>query len=580
MQGPDPKSDATPASALDLRRFVQILLRRRWLIVGMAVLTCLVALGWSMTRPKVYRSSATVQVLPFGSKNGVGMTTEATLAKTPAVTTLAAEKLGSIPNASSLLSKLSVSSQKGTSLLDFGFTASDPVLAQAGAQAFAEAYLQNRQETRVAILEERRQDLTDLQKGYVSEITEKKEELATAKGKARRLIESDLASLGEAIKTTEIGLANIANSVSAPGVVTNPAALPRKPVSPKPARDAGIALLIGLVIGVAVALLRERLDNRIHDREQLEQISQSPVLGVITNIRYPGKDHAPDLAIHVDPKGHAAEAYRTLRTNLQFMSSVSDLHLLAITSTAANEGKTTTSVNLATAMAQTGKRVLLISADLRKPSLHRYFKFENRSGLCDVIMGDATLAGTVKQVPESPTLFVLTSGRIPPNPAEMLGSDKMATILEEAAEEYDIVILDTPPVLAVSDPLVLANRCQGVLLVVEANSTTQEGLRQSIEQLEQIGAKVMGSVLNKYDPAQARYRGYYYRYSYEYRYVDDAARWEAGSSATNGATANGSHVGDNGFTPENGSPKRKRLGRGRSKTEAKEPATQEPSEGE
>ncbi|MDH2453841.1 CpsD/CapB family tyrosine-protein kinase [Priestia megaterium] len=215
------------------------------------------------------------------------------------------------------------------------------------------------------------------------------------------------------------------------------------------------------------------------------------------------------LLAHNSPKDPVAEQYRTIRTNIQFSNADQDIKSIVLTSTGPGEGKSTTASNLATVYAQQGLRVLLIDADLRKPTAHYTFRLENHVGLTNVLTKQSTL-GQAVQGTEVPELFLLTSGPIPPNPAELLASNNMTELLKEMKEEFDIVIFDTPPVLAVADAQILANQVEGSILVVSSGKTDKEAAIKAKELLLKANAKVLGAVLNNRKMEEGSDYYYYY----------------------------------------------------------------------
>lgn len=196
-----------------------------------------------------------------------------------------------------------------------------------------------------------------------------------------------------------------------------------------------------------------------------------------------------------DPRSVAAEAYRTLRTNIQFSSLDKPLHTLLVTSTSADEGKSTTLANLAVTMAQAEQRVILVDCDLRRPSLHTFFNLQNEVGLTSMILAQDEMPTPLQSTP-IPDLKLLASGPLPPRPADILGSRRMEAVIERLRNEADVVLFDTPPVVAVTDAAVLATRVDGVLLVLQANKTSRERARSAREILDKVKANVVGAVLN------------------------------------------------------------------------------------
>ncbi|MBU8586939.1 CpsD/CapB family tyrosine-protein kinase [Priestia megaterium] len=215
------------------------------------------------------------------------------------------------------------------------------------------------------------------------------------------------------------------------------------------------------------------------------------------------------LLAHNSPKDPVAEQYRTIRTNIQFSDTDQDIKSIVLTSTGPGEGKSTTASNLATVYAQQGLRVLLIDADLRKPTAHYTFRLENHVGLTNVLTKQSTLGQAIQET-EVPDLFLLTSGPIPPNPAELLASNNMTELLKEMKEEFDMVIFDTPPVLAVADAQILANQVDGSILVVSSGKTDKEAAVKAKELLLKANAKVLGAVLNNRKMEEGSDYYYYY----------------------------------------------------------------------
>ncbi|WP_068776164.1 CpsD/CapB family tyrosine-protein kinase [Paenibacillus sp. FJAT-26967] len=215
------------------------------------------------------------------------------------------------------------------------------------------------------------------------------------------------------------------------------------------------------------------------------------------------------LITHSNPKSHIAEAYRTLRTSIQFSSVDHEIKCILITSAQPEEGKSTTAANLAIAYAQENKKVLLIDADLRKPTLHKTFNVSNRTGLTHILVsrqeGDQALIET-----EIPNLTLLTSGPIPPNPAELLGSNRMETFLEEVRNWYDIVIIDSPPLLAVTDSQIIAAKTDGVVLVINHGKVKRDRAQKALSQLNYVNARILGVVLNNKAVSKKESSYYYY----------------------------------------------------------------------
>jgi capsular exopolysaccharide synthesis family protein len=210
-----------------------------------------------------------------------------------------------------------------------------------------------------------------------------------------------------------------------------------------------------------------------------------------------------------NPRSPITEAYRTIRTNIQFASVTNDIQVILTTSASPSEGKTATSTNLAVVYAQTGKKVLLIDADLRKPQIHQRFRISNLNGLSSVLIKERTLQECVATA-STPGLYLLPSGPIPPNPAEMLSSATFAALLKHCREMFDFIIIDTPPVLSVADALIVSSLVDGVVFVVDAKTTSRTVAKKAVQALEKVNAKILGVVLNRVQKKAADY--YYYHY--------------------------------------------------------------------
>lgn len=335
--------------------------------------------------------------------------------------------------------------------------------------------------------------------------------------------------------------------------VLAPATYPAKASSPNKKLNLAAGLFAGLVLGIALAFLRERLDDRLRGRGDLEEVSGSPVLAVIPKV--PGWRHRqePKLVTLEQPKSTSAEAYRTLRTSILFAAAQRGLKTIMVCSPMAGDGKTTTASNLAVALADARKRVVLVSADLRKPRLHRFFGLENDVGLSNILGGEAQPWEPLKD-PKVENLRVLTSGPVPARPGELLQSEQMGELLAGLREVADFVIIDTAPVLLVADAASLSPLVDGVLLVADAETSTRGSVAHAREQLEQVGAPLIGTVFNNFDPSKARYGygSYRYYYGYGYRYGGGAySQGYAEAGSGNGEAVAGQR---RGVLPRSGRP--------------------------
>jgi succinoglycan biosynthesis transport protein ExoP len=316
--------------------------------------------------------------------------------------------------------------------------------------------------------------------------------------------------------------------------IVDVARVPTSPVEPNIPRNLAFAFMLGLTSGVGLAFLLEGLDNTVRTTEQAQLISGFAPLGMIPlgsrttregasakRLVIATSKEAVELVTQVRPHSQMAESYRALRTSLLLSNLGAPPKVIMITSALPQEGKTTTSINCAVVLAQKGIRVLLIDADLRRPSIHKTLGMGPRSGLSNVLTGSATLQQTITRSPVLPNLAVLPAGTPPPNPAELLASTNMRDVLEELRGQYDHIVMDTPPTLSVTDAVVLSPRADAVILVIRSGQTTKQALRRCRDVLIQVNAKVSGVLLNAVDLSSPDYY-YYYEYQGKYsRYYRD-----------------------------------------------------------
>lgn len=342
--------------------------------------------------------------------------------------------------------------------------------------------------------------------------------------------------------------AEIAQAVEDVSVrVVDPAVMPLRPIKPNKRLNVVLAAFLGLVLGVGAAFTREQMDRSIRTREELQALTQVPVLGLIPRIR--GLESRPGRLLHRsgagdpgrsrliaerDPRSPVSEAYRSLRTNITFVGLEAAARALIVTSPTPGDGKSTTTANLAITLAQQGIRVLLVDGDMRRGTVDSAFTVPREPGLSDVLLGTVALDAAIRHVTvgDNVTLHILTRGTPPPNPAELLGSVRMQVLVERLTKQYDLVLFDTPPLTAVTDAAVLGRTTDGVLIVARSGLTYKAAMRHAMEQLRNVRARIFGTVLNDVDlERDAGYHGGYRPYG-EY-YSDEAvpANTEGGSGS-------------------------------------------------
>lgn len=321
--------------------------------------------------------------------------------------------------------------------------------------------------------------------------------------RARRLTETVAEELTAFVAELETPTGDRTSPIRAT-IIDRPA-LPQNPVSPQPLRNMGIAVVGGLIIGMALALWREVLDTSVKTPDDAIEASGVPVIGRVV---YDPAARARPLITDLDTSAPRCEAIRILRTNLQFVDVDRPSKLFVVTSPMAREGKTTTAANLAISLGQAGHRVLLVDADLRRPEIDAILGLVPDFGLTTVLAGQCGLEQAVESYPGIPQLSVLTSGPMPPNPSELLQSEAMAHLLQQAREAYEVVVIDSPPLLPVADAALLTAQADGALVVVRQGRTTKDQVRESMKRLEAVGGRTFGIVLNMVDQPSEYVRGY------------------------------------------------------------------------
>lgn len=293
--------------------------------------------------------------------------------------------------------------------------------------------------------------------------------------------------------------------------IVDGAVVPKGPVKPKKGLYLALAVLVGIFGGVFAAFFVDYMDDTFKTSEDVDKLLKLSVLDVVPLA--PAK--SGPIYMTTDPQSATAEAFRTIRTGLILSAAVAELKVILLTSATPNEGKTTTAANLAVSMSLMGEKILLIDCDMRRRSLHDMFDIKNDMGISDVIIAPDTLSQAIQHIDLYPQLDILTGGKHAPNPSELLGSEQMKTFIAHVRNQYDRVIIDSPPLLAFSDPLVLANLADGVILVVWGGKTPRDLIQKAVQLVKGINARILGVVLNKIDTTKRSY--YYYPY---YSYYD------------------------------------------------------------
>lgn len=304
------------------------------------------------------------------------------------------------------------------------------------------------------------------------------------------------------LPTQLAALDQVPSAIEALLTVVTPAALPTSPSSPQLRRNALIGLVLGIVLGIAAALMRELLDTRLRDSDEVRRLIRTPILGVIPR-------EFPDelLPAATRPHSRRSEAYRGVRTNLELAAGDTPPRSFAVISPGQGEGKSSTAANLALLYSRAGKRVAVVDADLRKPRIAQYFNADPDRGLSEVLGRTARLSDVLQPV-SGESITVLTSGPVVQNPSELIGSEAMRAVLLELRADFDVVIVDTPPVLPVTDALLVGVHTDGMVVVVRTGSTTRSALSRSIEAVERVKGRLLGVVVNASVEVEDRRYGY------------------------------------------------------------------------
>lgn len=448
---------------MELSDYIRIL-RKNWLVIVVATLLGVaIAAGYSLTRTPQYQATSTlfvstqsgdsIQEIQQGSNfTQSRIATYLELIKEPYVLLPVIQELDLPVSAESLASRVNASAGTSTTLINI--TATDPDSVEAANIANAAA----------------------------SSLGEAIESLETRDGQTM-----------SPLKTTR----------------TREASAPSAAISPNVTLNLVLGGIIGLAVGLGFAVLRAVLDNKVRNGRDIEALTDRPLIGAIP---FDPKAKERPLILEADPHNQRSEAFRSLRTNLQFLEMEGG-HTFVITSSLPSEGKSTTTINLAVALADAGKRVALLDTDLRKPKVAEYLNIEGGAGLTDVLIGRARVADVMLPWGKRP-LYVLPAGKVPPNPSELLGSKQMGQLLEALSNEFDVVLCDAPPLLPVTDAAVLSRSTTGALVVVAAGKTTTNQLEGALDALETVGSKVAGMVLTMIPTHGPDAYGYGYGYGY------------------------------------------------------------------
>jgi len=514
---------------IDLRQYLQVLRRWVWLILGCTVVAALAAFIVSSQLPPVYSASATllVRLAPSSGINEyTAVLTSERLATTYSkmitgrpVMEEVIQQMGLPETAGQLAKRVKVEVLRDTQLVRVSVEDTDPARAADIANTIATVFVKQTQ----AIQQSRYADsLTSLQ-AQMDELArliqetqielERLGEPRTEQDKARK---AQLESILAGYRNTYVGLVQsyeqlrlTASQSTDTLIVFEEARVPTEPVRPRKLMNTALAGVLGAMVSVGAAFVIEYLDDTLKTPDDVNRTLGLPTLSAIGRL----EEGQNELIMTADPLSPVSEAFRVLRTNIRYSSVDRPLQVLLVTSSGPEEGKSVVAANLATALAQAGLRTVLLDADMRRPRIHHIFGLHPREGLAGALLAGST-DGRL-QPTEVEGLSILPVGEKPPNPVELLGSQRMRELREELRKSFDAIVVDSPPALIGADAAVLAQMVDGVLLVVNAGETRRDMARQAVESLRQVGANVIGVVLNR---VPTRRGGYYYYYPYYHYY--------------------------------------------------------------
>ncbi len=526
---------------MEIQRYLRILRRWWWLLLVAVVLAAGSSYAVTRTLPRTYSSRARVMVgESIQSRNPDYLSistaqqlapTYAELATTRPVLQGVVDRLGLATSPEVLAGRVAVQLVQGTQILDITVVDTDPVRAAAIANAVAEelirkspggadspeAGIRRDVEEQIRDLKERIDFAKEEIQNLEAAILEEDSARAIAELKNRRDLLQQQINQWQATYA-QLYSAYTGNQVNSLSLV-DPAVPNYRPIGPRTTMNVVLAGLVGGLLAVGAILALEYLDDTIKSGEELNKLSRLPFLGIVP--RMPDADALPDrlVALH-QPRSNFAECFRVLRTNLQFASPDRPLQTILVTSPQPTEGKSTTAANLAVALAQAGRRVLLVDSDLRRPILHRILDQPNDWGLTTLLFSSSPGESNGILPTTLENLHFIPSGPLPPNPAEVLDSSRFEAFLEQIKEQADLIIFDSPPLLTVADAAVLASKVDGVILVTDCGVTRRDAIGKAVESLRQVGASPLGTILNRVD---ARSDGYYYYY-YSHYYTDESGQ--------------------------------------------------------
>ena len=512
---------------MEIAEYIALLRRWLWLMVLGALVAGSAAYFWNQSQEPVYRATAILLITEGTANDRTSIQLSEELAQSYIKRLTNYEmlqqvitNLGADLSPESLGGRVMVTRINDSQLISLSVELTDPALAAALANEIPAVFAARNMTQQLA-------RFADSKTNLAGELTRIQEELTTAEAaltqaenaaasqteidrltdNAVRVRES-YARLLQSYEDLRIAEASSLNNI----LIDEHARTPTVPISPRVWSNTILATVVGGILMAGIAFMVEYLDDTVKDPEMIEQELGLSTMGFIPKFAY--KDIRETLIMATQPRSPIAEAYRQIRTNIQYIGINRELKKLLITSSNASEGKTVTAANIAIALAQAGNRVILVDTDMRRPNLHRLFGVSNSCGITNVLLEIKEETTACLQITTIPNLRLLTSGPLPPNPAELLGSSRMAEVIEWLAGQADFVVFDSPPILAVTDSVLLSQMVDATLLVAHAGKTAFQALAVASKRILDVDGHLAGVLLNQVN--QKRSYGYTYYYQRKY----------------------------------------------------------------
>jgi len=513
---------------MEIQHYIILIKRWLWLIILGGLVAAGAAFLVSKSQEPLYRASA-VLLISEGSTLGAGGDYQAfqlseRLAQSyiqrltnHEVLTQAIDNLGLDMNPDELSNAVQATLINNSQLIALRVEDTDPQAAAALANEIPTVFSERNMAMQLARFASSKENLEAELAQVKQELAVAESALAAANNGAEQIAPGQLSENVLRLRETHSRLLQsyedirVAEAASLNNIIIDEyARVPRSPISPRTLTNTLLAGVVGVMLAVGIVFLIEYLDDTIKDPNTLAQAADLNAIGLIARTKEDDK-----LVMLTQPRSPNAEAYRQLRTNIQYVGVSRVLKTILVTSANTGEGKSTTAANLAIALAQADNKVILVDTDMRRPSLHKIFNSSNQIGLTDLLLSKEDDPSFVRDT-EVPNLRLITSGPLPPNPAELIDSERMKHIINWLLEKADYLVLDSPPILAVTDGTLLSRIASTTLLVVEAEKTRQQALFIMTQQLESVEAHIAGVLINKLNPRQSGYYYNYYRSSYQY----------------------------------------------------------------